>query len=181
MSKAHPGRTQFLLMMAIVALTLGGSYLLFYFSQGGNVWNTTNEGEFVTDLSMDGLQLRTQQGVPVTAERLWWLLVVTPTRCGADCETSLSQMRALQVLVTKDATRLRRALLIQNGSVDPAIGSTYPKLMQLRADTPAAKALARGIYIVDPTGVFVVRFELGDTGAKVQKDLKRLLRYSRIG
>jgi len=181
MSSANPGRTQFLLMMAIVAVTLGGSYLLFYFSQDGNVWNTTNEGEFVENLSLEELQLRTDQGVPVTAGGLWWLLIVAPDSCAAECATSLSQMRALQVLITKDATRIRRALLVPNGAVGAEIATTYPKLQRLQAESPAALGLAAGIYIVDPAGVFVLRFDLGDSGAKVQKDLKRLLRYSRIG
>ena len=181
MSSKNPGRTQFLLMMGIVVLTLGGSYLLFYFSQNGNVWNTTNEGEFVENKTLDDLQLLTNQGVPVTPAGLWSLLIVAANECGADCATSLSQMRALQVLITKDATRIRRALLIANGTISAEIAATYPKLMRLQANQQAGAELAPGIYIVDPAGVFVLRFELGDTGAKVQKDLKRLLKYSRIG
>lgn len=181
MSTAHPGRTQLIIMMVIVALTLGGSYLLFYFSQDGNLWGTTNEGEFVTDLTIESLQLRTDQGVPLAPGGLWSLLIVAKGECGQECETSLSQMRALQVLITKDATRIRRALLVTGGSIDESIGATYPRLLRLRGDSPAAAELAAGIYIVDPAGIFVVRFDLGDTGAKVQKDLKRLLRYSRIG
>lgn len=181
MSSKNPGRTQFLLMMAIVVLTVGGSYLLFYFAQNGNVWNTTNEGEFVENKNLADLQLLTDEGAPVTAEGLWWLLIVAPNACGEDCALSLSQMRALQVLVTKDATRIRRALLVPNGTVSEDIASTYPRLVRLQTSQQAGADLAKGIYIVDPAGVFVLRFELGDTGAKVQKDLKRLLKYSRIG
>ena len=170
------GRRQFLIMLAMVLGTLAASYGLFYATLGGDVWNTTNAGEFVTPVqTVEALDLKLANGAPfsVEAEGLWWLLVAAPGGCSADCRLSTEQMRALHVLITKDATRVRRALLAPAGSV---LDEAFPKLERLRGT-----GLAEGVYLVDPAGVLVLRYPLGDSGALVQKDLKKLLKISRLG
>ena len=41
------GRRQLVVIMTIALVSLGGSYLLFYFASGGLGWGTTNHGSFV--------------------------------------------------------------------------------------------------------------------------------------
>jgi len=82
-------------------------------------------------------------------------------------------------LLTKDATRVRRALVLP-GSTSAELGEQYPKLVQLSRDS-ATETPATGIYIVDPTGVLVLRYPLEDSAVDIKKDLKRLLKYSQLG
>lgn len=201
----NKSRRQLMLMLAIVVVTLGGSYLLFGLAQTTGVWGTVNKGEFVRPTtSVTDFDWRTVEGAPFSNEfpeafapqgnaqqpdmvrqgvkRTWWLLAVSSGDCGVDCQDALDHMRALQILLTKDATRVRRALVIPAAS-DAALAELYPKLVQLSASGSGAagNGLADGIYIVDPTGVLVLRYPLVESATDVQKDLKRLLKYSQLG
>gem|GEM_PF-1025998 len=212
-------RRQLVLMLVIVAVTLGGSYLLFVLAQGGNLWGTVNKGEFVrpttavtdfdwrtvesapfsrefpaafaTQADAAGNKEREQVSAPEqvngreqvsgreSVQRTWWLLAVANDGCDADCVDALQHMRSLQVLLTKDATRLRRALVTPNPAAEQ-LSAEYPRLKQLSRE-PQSEAPANGIYIVDPTGVLVLRYPLVGSAADIQKDLKRLLKYSQLG
>ncbi len=183
------GRSQLIAMLAIVLGTLGGSYLLFYISTLAGVWNTVEQGEFVEPtIAFADMALTRADGTPLQANGLWWLLVVTPASCESDCELALSQIRALQVLLTKDAMRLRRALLAPQTppSKIAIIAERYPKLEVLNTATStlsiAAGGIEKGIYLADPNGILVLGYPLEEaSGTKVKKDLVRLLKYSRSG
>ena len=113
-----------------------------------------------------------------SVNRTWWLLTVANSGCARDCVEALQHMRSLQVLLTKDATRVRRALLLP-GASNESLQEQYPRLIQLsRGRSPE---ITDGIYILDPTGVLVLRYPLAGSAADVQKDLKRLLKYSQLG
>ncbi len=206
-ARPNNSRKQLLLMLAIMVITLGGSYLLFVVAQGTGVWGTVNKGEFVKPArSVTDYNWRTVESAAFSAEfpeafspinekddgaqksisttrgsvkRTWWLLAVANEGCERACDSALAHMRSLQILLTKDATRLRRALVVP-GAASAELGEQYPKLVRLSRD-PAARAPATGIYIVDPTGVLVLRYPLEDSAVDIKKDLKRLLKYSQLG
>lgn len=121
-----------------------------------------------------GNQIEGRQSV----KRTWWLLAVANDGCDAGCTEALGKLRSLQVLLTKDATRVRRALVLP-GAEDAGLAAQYPRLVQLSKG--AGPAPASGLYIVDPTGVLVLRYPFADSAADMQKDLKRLLKYSQLG
>ena len=195
-------RKQLLLMLVIMVATLGGSYLLFVLAQDNGVWSTVNKGEFVkparsvTDFdwrtkesalfadefpeafsSTDAQHSSQTPAARVSVKRTWWLLAVTNEECASACEDALQHMRSLQILLTKDATRLRRALVLPS-QISGQLSQRYPKLVQLAA---RSVELPTGVYIVDPTGVLVLRYPLLDSASDIQKDLKRLLKYSQLG
>ena len=195
----NKSRKQFTLMLTIMFVTLGGSYLLFLVVQNTGVWGTVNKGQFVTpSVSVTDFDWRTVESAPFRNEfpaafaereaagsvkRTWWLLAVANEGCERDCNDALSHMRALQILLTKDATRVRRALVLPDATSE-AIAEQYPKLIQLSGDESAQSSEtypATGVYIVDPTGVLVLRYPLLDSAVDIQKDLKRLLKYSQLG
>ena len=204
LSPAPPNnsRKQLILMLVIMVVTLGGSYLLFVLAQDKGVWSTVNKGEFVKPVrSVTEFDWRTKESAPfadefpeafsstdatpssqtnaarVSVKRTWWLLAVSDDQCASACEDALQHMRSLQILLTKDATRLRRALVLP-GQISEQLSQRYPRLVQLAA--PSVE-LPAGVYIVDPTGVLVLRYPLLDSASDIQKDLKRLLKYSQLG
>lgn len=200
-AKPNNSRKQLILMLAIMLITLGGSYLLFVVAQGTGVWGTVNKGEFVKPArSVTDYDWRTVESAAFSAEfpeafsadgapksastrgsvkRTWWLLAVANEGCERACDSALAHMRSLQILLTKDATRVRRALVLP-GATRAELAQQYPKLVQLSRDSEA-EAPTTGIYIVDPTGVLVLRYPLEDSAVDIKKDLKRLLKYSQLG
>lgn len=121
-----------------------------------------------------------------SVKRTWWLLAVANEGCDAVCQHSLNELRSLQVLLTKDATRVRRAVVLPTLTSDIAgeLAAQYPRMMQLSPaadESSSVPAPLTGMYIVDPTGVMVLRYPLVDSAADMQKDLKRLLKYSQLG
>ncbi len=171
-------RRLLLAMFAIAFVSLGASYLLFYSAREGGVWGTTNNGAFVDPpLKMATLGLADSGGQLMTEGITWWLWVVAPAECTAECADAAHQLRQLHVLLNKDADRLRRALVTGRGT-KPALLAQYPKMEHLSGDL---SPLSEGIYIVDPIGNLVLFYPLSDAGKPVLTDLKKLLKLSQIG
>lgn len=171
-------RRMLLGMFAVAFLTLGSSYALFYLAREGGVWGTTNHGAFVDPpLTVAELDLAGDVGVVLTEAGTWWLWVVAPGVCEADCEHAVHQLRQLQVLLNKDSDRVQRAL-VTRADVRPAVLDRYPGLVHLRG---TAAELREGVYIVDPIGNLVLFYPLSDAGKPVLEDLKKLLKLSQIG
>lgn len=173
------GRTQFLLIVAIAAVSFGGAYLLFDIARQGGLWGTTNHGAFVEPpLTVGQLGVRDAAG-QAPEEGLWWLWVVPKGDCGAACQQALHQLRQLHALQNRDAARVRRAIVTAPGvDVDPAITADYPRLEALSGNLAP---LGAGIYVVDPIGNLVFRYTWEQAGEPLLDDLKRLLKVSQIG
>jgi hypothetical protein len=172
-------RTQFVVMALVAIATLAGSVWLYRAARDGGVWGTTNQGEFVSPpLSVVELNVRDDAGMVLLEGGTWWLWVVSEGACGDDCGHALHRLRQLHVLLNRDAERVRRALVTQDGERDVALAERYPRLAFLAADVARLRS---GIYIVDPLGNLVLHYPLSDAGKPVLDDLKRLLKVSQIG
>ena len=176
--RTRKNRRLLLILFGIAFFTLGSSYLLFYSAREGGVWGTTNEGVFVDPpLTVAELDLTDGSGIRLLEGGTWWLFVVAPAGCQADCETAVHQLRQLHVLLNKDADRVQRALLTPTGDA-PAVLDDYPGMSHL---TGGLAEVSEGIYIVDPIGNLVLFYPLTDAGKPVLTDLKKLLKLSQIG
>jgi len=195
---------------------LGSYALFKFTQSSGGPWATVNKGEFVKGgVSVADFNWRTVEQAefarefpeafapiqlegataPATSaaiegresvKRTWWLLAVANEGCSADCEQALNQLRALQVLLTKDATRVRRAVLLPalDNSVADRLAEQFPRMIRLSPGSASSQSIpvpVTGMYIVDPTGVMVLRYPLVNSAPDMQKDLKRLLKYSQLG
>lgn len=167
-------RRQLLTIMGIALVSLGGSYLLFYLASSGGGWGTTNNGTFVQpqttvrDLGWSG----------GAEERNWWLWVVDDSACQLDCQQMVKDIRALHILIGREASRVRRGVLLRNGAV-PALDEAFPKLVRL--EMPGRGQLERGVYIVDPNGNLVFHYSMDMDPKLVLQDLKKMLKVSQIG
>lgn len=162
--------------MAIALFSLGGSYLLFYLANSGAGWGTTNNGEFVTPPTTIA-----NLGWPRGADsRNWRLWVVADKVCEAACVDKVTKLRALHILLTKEASRVRRAVTLQGGdSQQLDLPEAFPKLERINL-TPA-QDLVSGVYIIDPNGNLVFRYEMHIDPQLILIDLKKLLKLSQIG
>lgn len=175
-------RRQLMLIALIAAVSIGGSYALYFNTIDTGVWGTTNQGEFVNPArQVPQLGLTDAAGVPHVSEEVWWVWLVQDGSCAAPCNDILTKMRNMHVLLNKDADRLRRAWVRSTGTEDAALLAEFPKLHQLFQQPEDGLLLPTGIYIVDPLGNLVFRYPLQDMGKPVLEDLKRLLKVSQIG
>jgi hypothetical protein len=175
----NSGRKQLIVMLLIAAASLGGSYALFHASQSGGIWGTTNNGVFVQPpMDVATLEVVDPDGNSVAEAATWWLWVVQPGPCVAECGESMHQLRQLHILLHREADRVKRALVTPMPVNPGELAELYPDLVFL---TGKVEQLAPGIYIVDPLGNLVFHYPLEAAGKPVLEDLKRLLKVSQIG
>lgn len=180
-------RRQLLLIAVITAISVGGSYVLYFNTIDSGVWGTTNQGEFVNPpVKVPELGLTDTTGIAHVSSDVWWVWLVQDENCDAACNDILTKMRNMHVLLNKDADRLRRAWVRSAGTEDAGtedaeLSAAFPKLHQLFQAPQEGVKLPQGIYIVDPLGNLVFRYSLEEMGKPVLQDLKRLLKVSQIG
>jgi cytochrome oxidase Cu insertion factor (SCO1/SenC/PrrC family) len=130
---------------------------------------------------------------------LWILAYLSQGPCEIECQKSLYDTRQVRVLLAEKDRRVRRLLIAGEPLPDPAYLSEYhPDLVIATAASAGSdfiQAFGRDlndksdqdilqldrVYIVDPLGNLVMAYESGFDAEGLLKDLKRLLRLSRIG
>lgn len=159
-----------------------------------------NHGQLIAPPQpLAGLQLQDLQGRPLAGDS-WqgrWLLVYPglPT-CDAKCENLLYQTRQVRTALGKETERVQRIYLLAEVPRDPAqleaLRGLHPDLLvavlaspETVAQFPEADATAlwsgQQLYIVDPLGNLMMRYDATQEPKDILTDLKRLLRLSHIG
>jgi hypothetical protein len=85
----------------------------------------------------------------------------------------------LQIVVAAEQPYLSGADLDGAYVIDPADIRAAEEGKAVDADY--ISGLGQGFYLVDPAGNLMMRYFVDSEGAGILQDLKRLLRYSRIG
>jgi len=127
---------------------------------------------------------------------LWkekWSIVYLAAACEATCMQKLSDMRQLHVSLYKDIPRTQRILLTNTQNITE-IKRLFPdlivvnqpsadvaQLMQQFSVNESQPATSQHLYLVDPLGHLMMRYESNVPLASVRKDVARLLRYSWAG
>ena len=170
-------RSQLIIIVLIAALSLGGSYALFYYTRSSGGFATTNHGEFVVPprtVTQLGWEVEGQNGTG----RRWWVWTVASS-CEEMCRATIKHMRAVHILLNKEAGRVRRGITTSGQVPLPEWIADYPELAQVSV-APRQRP-AEGVYIVDPNGNLVFFYPLQTDPKSVLEDLKKLLKVSQIG
>ena len=122
----------------------------------------------------------------------WSIIHLLPDPCAAQCEQSLYNTRQTRLALGKDASRVQRILLSPNRDLLKRLAATQPDSIRLLASAngienqlaPVIKTRnigANDALLIDPLGnlMMIIPAEL-DPGLLL-KDLKHLLKVSRIG
>ena len=133
-------------------------------------------------------QTRADIGVQADDER-WQLLVTAPTACATDCQQLVYLARQLQISLGRDASRASHALASAqpvSTDYDAKLKAEYPQLQRYPLDltTFSKNAAAPGeaqLWIVDPHGNLVLRYDAKVKGKDLLNDLRLLLKLSNIG
>ena len=122
-------------------------------------------------------------------EQRWQLLVTAPNGCDGDCQQLVYLARQLQIGLGRDASRATHALAVGQ-PVDTAYATRlqreYPQLQRYTLNVPTYTQGAEGngaaqLWIVDPHGNLVLRYDPQVKGKDVLTDLRHLLKLSNIG
>lgn len=130
---------------------------------------------------------RADLGVAGQDER-WQLLVTAPAECADDCQRLVYLARQIQVGLGRDASRASHALAASHPLSAPyqaLLGREYPRLQRYALDAVRYRQRVNQpgpqLWIVDPHGNLVLRYDAGVNGKHVLDDLRHLLKLSNIG
>jgi len=131
-----------------------------------------------------------------TALQGHWLMVYvgTAAQCNASCRTSLYDMRQVRLALGKELVRVKTVLLLDgmpNAELRQWLATEHADMLTGVADAEIRNAFLQAfveaeqggdwIYLVDPLGNLLMRYPTTAKPGGMLKDLKRLLRLSKIG
>lgn len=182
------GRRQFLALVALFVLPMFAAALLAL--SGWRPVATRNHGTLVEpaqDFRAERAALAS--GEPLvwnSADGIWHIVVRAPADCGAPCVRMVDSLQRVWIGLGSDAAH---AVVLWTGAVDPPTRDALARFPQARVATldtnllPAATppapgdALAPlGVWLVDPNGYLVMRYEPGFDPIGLRADLRRLIR-----
>lgn len=133
-------------------------------------------------------QSRADLGVQSDESR-WQLLVSAPQGCAADCQQLVYVARQIQIGLGQDSSRASHALAVAqplDADYSTKLTREYPKLQRYPLDLSLYNKAAPGVetpqlWIVDPHGNLVLRYDAKVNGKDLLNDLRQLLKLSNIG
>ncbi len=182
------------LLATIFFLPLIVSFYMYY----GSAWRpaaSTAHGELYQPARpLPQAELRDSKGniAPVNPfSEKWALVYVGGGACDDLCKSSLYFMRQTRLSLNNEMTRVNRFFVATSPCCNNAfLDLEHPGLVTLDASGPEAVGLVaafpaadreRSVYVVDPLGNLVMRYDTRDNPKGLLDDLKKLLKLSHIG
>jgi len=181
-------------LAAVFVLPVLVSFWMYY----GSMWrpaSSTNHGELLQPARpLPRVDLRDAAGEFAPADVLWekWALVyVGDGRCDEACRAALHFMRQTRLSLNQEMTRVARIFLATANCCDReflerehaglvVLDASGPEAAELLSTFPA-EGRAESLYVVDPLGNLVMRYDTRESPKGLLTDLKKLLRLSHIG
>jgi hypothetical protein len=134
-------------------------------------------------------QNRSELGVYAQDETRWQLLVTAPEECAADCQQLVYLARQIQIGLGRESARASHALANAaplTEAYQQQLQREYPQLERLSLDGQRYAQTLKGnpavqLWIIDPHGNLVLRYDAKADGKNVLNDLRLLLKLSNIG
>jgi len=124
----------------------------------------------------------------------WVMLNIIPTKeCNKVCADAIHATKQLRLMLNKDLTRVRRAVIVISGVHDKSFDSWWAKddrLLKVKASDALKIKLKEqltetipdgALILMDPLGNLMMKYSAGFDPYAVKSDLKKLLRISQIG
>ena len=114
----------------------------------------------------------------------WRLVLLMPDACPTECRDALYATRQARTMLGRERERLLRVAVTPRG-LDQQVVAENPDLLVISSPATLPDAwratLDKGILLVDPLGNQVILWPKNPDIKKLNLDLTRLLRASRIG
>lgn len=193
-SSPGQGRGALLGLAALFFLPLLGAFWLYY-AGGWRPAGSTNHGELISParpLGAPPLQNIDASAAPADLlENQWSLVFIGAGVCDTACRESLWIMRQTRLLLAEDRDRVHRVFIATGECCDRTfLEAEHSGLVTVRAQDEAARAWLERfptqpgtpfIYVVDPLGNLMMRFDARENPKGLLKDLEKLLKLSHIG
>jgi hypothetical protein len=182
-SRRRRGRLQLIMILAVVI----GPMILASAMYQWRFW-VPETRSYHGELIGNG-QTRADLGVSGAQEVRWQLLVTVPGVCDADCKQLVFLARQIHIGLNRDTARASHALASTQplaDDYDALLRREFPQLTRYRLE-PKAYAETAGkvegaqLWIVDPHGNLVLRYDSRSKGKGILNDLRHLLKISQIG
>ena len=188
----NSNQIKLLLIIFIFLLPFIISFLLLDDYAEDKEWETTNYGELIKPiLSITNIKINTASNISNTnsLNGKWSLLYYLKNDCLKTCEDNIHLLRQVNAALGKDMDRLQRILMFdQNVGYSSELLVTYPGLIYIYDKPNSLHGLLdtisdveSSILLIDPLGNVILKYTEELQGKKLLKDLKKLLKLSRIG
>lgn len=189
------GRRTLLGLAALFFLPLALSFWLYY--QGG--WRpsgSTNKGELITPARpLPDVPFTLPDGTTSARASVfkgkWTLLYIGAGGCDEDCRKALWTMRQTRQLLAEEMDRVQRVFVARTDCCNMEfLSKEHAGLEVVRADDPTTGDFfakfpttdaTHSIYVVDPLGNLMMRFDVRENPKGLLSDMKKLLKLSHIG
>jgi cytochrome oxidase Cu insertion factor (SCO1/SenC/PrrC family) len=153
----------------------------------------TNHGQLIEPAQRFEVSMLTAvDGAPIDEALIrgkWTLVYIESSACSAECDQAVYRMRQSRYAMGKDMERVQRLVIAPRPlakeaaekllAYDPALTVVAAEREWIESPRPALGQAE--IYIVDPQGYLIMWYRADADPAGLIKDLKRLLRISKIG
>ena len=185
-----------------------GLFLVFFVPVVGSLWLTLsrpgwlpfgqmNYGDLVSPARrMDGTGLSFLPGEDTSSPALtgkWTMIYAAGEGCADACRRVLFNTRQAYRSLGRDRARVQRLLLFDAVKAPFSLGELkahHPDLRFAFAPTgwlndlplnPESDSPAQFVYVVDPRGYLMLRFDWNAEIKGMLKDLRRLMKFSKVG
>lgn len=155
--------------------------------------NTVSHGELIHPAEpIQAIEILLQNKTIITLNELkgkWTYLVYAPTGCHLQCEANLFKLRQSKAATGREINRIQSVLLLNDQPLNSEIASRNQKILigqlkklELESESGVDKELTKEmIYLLDPHGNMMMKYDLTATSKGILKDIKKLLKISNIG
>lgn len=190
-------RKQIWILVGAFFAPLALAFLLYY-GMDIRPHGTTNKGDLIHPaVTLPEVALPGMEDQTLAAEALrgkWSMVYIGDGACDERCREALTLMRQTRLALGDDMERVQRVFLVSGNCCDQAYleaehdglllgridNSSGETLLETFPDTNAAATLGR-IYLVDPLGNLMMKYEPDAPQKSLLEDLKKLLKLSHIG
>jgi hypothetical protein len=184
--------------LGLVALFVGPLAMAIYAFTHLEDWGPeayVNNGVLIAPARpLEGLGWTTPAGESVTVDALrgrWTLVQVGDATCGLPCRAALFKTRQGRLALGREMTRVQRVYVLTDAAALAGLESLFaehPDMRVVFADGMQAEGLSQfgnplrdQIFVVDPLGNLMMRYDTDARTKGLLKDMKRLLKVSQIG
>ena len=187
------GRRQLLIVAAVFLVPVAIAFALYY----GQIWRpagNSNKGELIVPARpLEVAGVKNIDGTPADAagfQGKWSLIYIGDGACDTACRTALVFARQSRLALNNEMTRVQRIFLSTgNCCANDYFKAEHEGLIVLDASSPEAQRLlaqfpaerSSAVFIVDPLGNLVMRYDTRSDPKGLLTDLKKLLKLSHIG